>query len=126
MDRTGRNTNMLLWHKELWLIDHGASLYFHHSGQNWEEQALRPFTLIKDHVLLKQAAELEKVDEEFSKILTPDRIKDVVDLIPEEWLSGVFESSSEHRQAYARFLETRIANSEIFVNEAQNARKGLI
>ena len=59
MDRTVRNTNMLWWHKELWLIDHGACLYFHHNPQNWQEQALRPFTLIKDHVLLKQATELE-------------------------------------------------------------------
>src|ERR1700748_2570596 len=46
MDRTARNTNMLLWHKELWLIDHGASLYFHHSWQNWEEQAVKPFLLV--------------------------------------------------------------------------------
>ena len=43
VDRTARNTNMLMWHKELWLIDHGASLYFHHSWTNWEEQSIRPF-----------------------------------------------------------------------------------
>src|ERR1700744_5561220 len=43
VDRTARNTNMLTWHKELWLIDHGASLYFHHSWNNWHEQAKRPF-----------------------------------------------------------------------------------
>src|SRR5882762_1285093 len=62
VDRTPRNTNMLVWNKELWLIDHGASLYFHHSMENWEQQALRPFVQVKDHVLLPRAAELEEVD----------------------------------------------------------------
>lgn len=126
MDRTCRNTNMLIWHKDLWLIDHGASLYFHHSWQNWEEQATRPFTLIKDHVLLAQASELELVDSDFRSILTEDLIRSIIDLIPAEWLTGVFPTPEEHREAYTRFLNTRIANSEIFVNEAQNARKILI
>jgi hypothetical protein len=126
MDRTCRNTNMLLWHKELWLIDHGASLYFHHSWQNWEEQALRPFTLIKDHVLLQRATELAVVDQEFTSVLTPGHIASVVSLIPDEWLTGVFETSEEHRHAYFRFLNDRIANSTIFVTEAQNARERLI
>lgn len=126
MDRTCRNTNMLIWHKELWLIDHGASLYFHHSWQNWREKAIQPFTLIKDHVLLKQATELAQVDEEFQVLLSKEVIRSIVNLIPDEWLSGVFETIAEHRQAYAEFLELRIANSAIFVNEAQDARKGLI
>jgi hypothetical protein len=57
VDRTVRNTNMLTWHKELWLIDHGAALYFHHSWHNWEEQAKKPFIQVKDHVLLSQATQ---------------------------------------------------------------------
>ncbi|WP_111632648.1 HipA family kinase [Pedobacter cryoconitis] len=128
MDRTARNTNMLIWHKELWLIDHGASLYFHHSWQNWEEQAQRPFALIKDHVLLPWATELEAVDAEFSSLITKELIHAVVGLIPAEWLGEeqTFSSAEEHRNAYARFLELRIAKSEIFVKEAQNARQALI
>lgn len=128
MDRTARNTNMLIWHKELWLIDHGASLYFHHSWQNWEEQAQRPFALIKDHVLLPWATELEAVNAEFSSIITKELIHAVVGLIPAEWLceEQAFSSAEEHRNAYARFLELRIAKSEIFVKEAQNARQSLI
>lgn len=127
MDRTPRNTNMLIWHKELWLIDHGASLYFHHSWQNWEEQAKRPFVLIKDHVLLPWASELDHADTAFRAILTKDLIQAVVALIPDEWLTGEsFASPEEHRQAYAQFLNIRIANSEIFVKEAQNARTSLI
>src|SRR5688572_9855351 len=70
VDRTPRNTNMLTWNKELWLIDHGASLYFHHSWDNWEEQAKRPFVQVKDHVLLPLASELEKAGELFHEVLT--------------------------------------------------------
>ncbi|WP_423149341.1 HipA family kinase [Rubrolithibacter danxiaensis] len=126
VDRTARNTNMLTWHKELWLIDHGASLYFHHSMQNWKEHAVRPFLQVKDHVLLPSAAELDSVDEEYHSLLTPDRIRSIVALIPEEWLTGEFESSAEHREVYTQFLETRIASSEIFVKEAKYARESLI
>ena len=127
MDRTPRNTNMLIWHKELWLIDHGASLYFHHSWQNWEEQAKRPFVLIKDHVLLPWASELEEAEAEFKPMLTPEVISAIVDLIPDEWLTGeTFDSVELHRKAYVHFLTTRLAHSEIFVKEAQNARQALI
>lgn len=127
MDRTARNTNMLLWHKELWLIDHGASLYFHHSWQNWEEQAKRPFVLIRDHVLLSQAENLDEVDVKFKSILTPTVISDILNLIPDEWLNeDIFTSSKAQREAYALFLNTRIANSQVFVKEAQNAKEALI
>ncbi len=128
MDRTARNTNMLIWHKELWLIDHGAALYFHHAMENWEEQAVRPFTLIKDHVLLSQASELEEVDAMFKAILTPEKIRAIVSLIPDDWLirDNNFESIAAHREVYSNFLELRLANTGIFVKEAQNAREALI
>jgi len=128
VDRTYRNTNMLLWHKELWLIDHGASLYFHHAWQNWEAQALRPFTHVKDHVLLPRAAELTGVDSKFRSILTAERIRSIVALVPDEWLltDAPFTSAADHREAYIRFLTLRIANSAIFVKEAQHAREVLI
>lgn len=128
VDRTSRNTNMLLWHKELWLIDHGASLYFHHSWDKWETKAKEPFTHIKDHVLLPQAEKLEEVNNAFRLILTDDAIDSIVSLIPIEWLSSVspFGSAKEHSNAYADFLKTRIAHSEIFIKEAQNARATLI
>jgi hypothetical protein len=126
VDRTARNTNMLTWHKELWLIDHGAALYFHHSWYNWEEHAKRPFVQIKDHVLLHRALELNEVDTEYKAILTDSFINDIVNLIPDEWLTGEFETSAEHRAAYAHFLITRIANSAIFVNEAQHAQQNPI
>ncbi len=128
MDRTVRNTNMLYWHKELWLIDHGASLYFHHNWHNWEEQAMRPFVLVKDHVLLPLATELEKVDAIFHELLTKERISSIVNLVPDEWLllDSPFESATNHRAAYTHFLETRFAHSQIFLKEAQHAAKSLI
>jgi hypothetical protein len=128
MDRTVRNTNMLWWHKELWLIDHGASLYFHHNWQLLDQQAVRPFILVKDHVLLPQATELDAVDTEFKAILTNEKIRAIIDLIPDEWLAAdtSFTSVEEHRQVYIQFLETRLAHSIIFVKEAQHAAEALV
>lgn len=128
VDRTARNTNMLTWHKELWLIDHGASLYFHHSWHNWLEQAKRPFVQVKDHVLLPWATKLEEVDAEFQAILTDGCIQAIVALIPDEWLTkeGAFKSPVEYRAAYAQFLLIRVSNSEIFIKGAQNAAETLI
>ncbi|OIN57415.1 HipA family kinase [Arsenicibacter rosenii] len=128
VDRTARNTNMLIWHKELWLIDHGASLYFHHTGGDWKEHSLRPFGQIKDHVLLPKASELEAIDARFKAILTPDRIQAIVALLPDEWLLADpnVESAESQRQIYAQFLDSRIAHSDVFVNAAQYARKTLI
>jgi hypothetical protein len=124
VDRTPRNTNMLTWNKELWLIDHGASLYFHHSWDNWKGQAVRPFLQVKDHVLLSKASELEAVDEEFKSILNPQVIRTIVSLVPDEWIKGEWlEEPEEVRSVYAQFLETRIAASSIFVKEAQHARE---
>lgn len=128
VDRTARNTNMLMWHKELWLIDHGASLYVHHTGSNWPEQSKRPFAQIKDHVLLSKATELAAVDTEFHQILSPERIQAIVSLVPDIWLmnNGVVESASEQRDVYAQFLTDRLAASEIFVNAANDARNALV
>ncbi|WP_295129315.1 HipA family kinase [uncultured Chitinophaga sp.] len=128
VDRTARNTNMLSWNRELWLIDHGASLYFHHSWDNWEEQSRRPFVQVKDHVLLPWAAHIEEADKEFKAILNPELIRSIVALVPDEWLTGngIEAPPEERREVYANFLITRINSSEIFVKEAQNARKTLI
>lgn len=127
VDRTARNTNMLMWNKQLWLIDHGAALYFHHSWNNWQEQAKRPFSLIKDHVLLPWASELEQVDREMKEVLNAELIQQIVSLIPSDWLSEeLFNSAEEQRQAYAGFLLSRIQSSEIFIKEALHARQTLI
>lgn len=122
VDRTPRNANMLVWHMNLWLIDHGASLYFHHAWQNWEAHSRSPFAPIKDHILLPQATELERVDAEFRSILTAENLASIVSLIPDEWLTDESETAAGKREIYTQFLQTRLAASEIFVGEAHRAR----
>lgn len=128
VDRTVRNTNMLIWHKELWLIDHGASLYFHHSWTNWEEQAIRPFAQVKDHVLLPFASELTEVNEVYSSLITPERIKAIINLIPDDWLinNSSTETAEEKREVYFQFLTKRLSKFETIIKEAENARQALI
>jgi hypothetical protein len=116
---------MLMFHKDLWLIDHGAALYFHHSWDNWKEQAVRPFVQVKDHVLLPFASRLEEVDAEFRTRLTLEKITEIVGLIPDDWLDKWSLDISAHdiRQVYIQFLQTRLTHSHIFLKEAQHARK---
>jgi hypothetical protein len=115
-----------MWRRELWLIDHGASLYAHHSWQTFEEKAKQPFVQVKDHVLLPYATKLDEVDATFRNILTNERITSVVSLIPDEWLMDDSNEPENKRNVYKRFLETRLAASAIFVKEANNARQALI
>lgn len=124
VDRTFRNTNMLIWHKELWLIDHGAAFYFHHSFTNWEKSALTPFSFIKDHVLLPQAKQLDEVDAAFKQLLTEKDLKEITDTIPSDWLEweDVDLTPEEIREVYFLFLKTRLENSHLFVNEAKKFR----
>lgn len=128
VDRTIRNTNLLMWHNELWLIDHGASLYFHHSWDNWEAQSRRPFLQVKDHVLLPRANTLEAVDQQCRSLLTPELIENIVSVIPDDWLTADAPDlpAGEKRQVYQQFLNTRIADSAIFLKEALHARQALI
>lgn len=128
VDRTFRNTNMLLWNRELWLIDHGASFLFQHAWVNWKKNAEGPFPIIKNHVLLPVASELKEVNEEFKKILTPDKIKTIVNTIPEEWLlaGGDSADTDEIRKVYQDFLNLRLSYSDQFIKEAQDARTALI
>lgn len=128
IDRTFRNTNMLSWHKELWLIDHGASFYFHHSWGNWQKHAQSPFALIKDHVLLQQATKLPEVNAEYKAFITADNLKPIVDLLPDNWLQyeGTDLTAEEVRQVYFNFLMERLQHADVFTNEADNARRALI
>lgn len=127
VDRTFRNTNMLIWHRQLWLIDHGASLYFHHAFTDPEGHAKSPFAMIKDHVSLKNATELEIVDPEFKAILTDSALLDIVGLIPDDWLHWEeSEAGPEQiRNVYFDFLRMRRDHSSIFIKQANHARAAL-
>ena len=120
VDRTVRNTNMLMWHRRIWLIDHGATLYFHHSP-GWttdRDRAREPFLLIKDHVLLRVARLLSEIDDMMARSLTAEIIERIVDLIPEAWL----DEGASQRAAYRRYLVDRLASPRAFVEEAIRVR----
>jgi hypothetical protein len=127
VDRTVRNTNMLVWKNELWLIDHGAALYFHHTWENREEQAVKPFTQVKDHVLLRKATRLQQADEECRALLSEDALRKIISQVPDSWLAGDrFPSPEEYRNAYLQFLMRRLSHSTVFVNEALHAGQEVI
>lgn len=128
VDRTAKNPNLLTWRGETWLIDHGAAFYHHHSGpEGWEAKAVRPFPLIKDHVLLPQAAALEEADATLRPLLTQEVIDELVSLIPDVWLDGLaeFDSPEAHRAAYAGFLTARLTNFSSILKSALDAQAGL-
>ncbi len=128
IDRTVKNTNMLIWHKELWLIDHGATFYFHHSWGDWQKAAVTPFPYINDHVLLPQAALIEEINEEMIALLPDKKLREITDLIPADWLDweGFDLSSEEIREVYYQFLVTRRNNANNFVKQIQDARETLV
>lgn len=127
IDRTVRNTNMLVWNRELWLIDHGASLLFHHSWGDPAQAAMSPFPYIKDHALLSRATMMEQADKELRQKITPRTLCRIVDMLPDEWLTrdDCDMTPEQVRQVYKTFLTTRLANSSLFVNAAIEARKML-
>jgi len=127
VDRTPRNTNMLLWHRRLMLIDHGASLYFHHMPVEYRERSRTPFTTIKDHVLLPMASALAETDQLAKTKLNADVLRNIVQLIPVSWLGNTqfYEDVEVQRAAYLEYLQERLAYSTIFVEEAQRARNQL-
>ncbi|MGD1892132.1 MAG: HipA family kinase [Cyclobacteriaceae bacterium] len=128
VDRTYKNTNMLNWHRELWLIDHGASLYFHHSWDSWKEHAQRTFPLVKDHVLLNRATQLDSATQEIQTALTPETIQGIVATIPDDWLleEGEDVSPQEKREVYVSVITTRLSNIDLLAKEAADARKASV
>ena len=128
VDRTPRNANMLMWHRKLWLIDHGAALYFHHGWREGSDRSAEPFPAIKDHVLLRFASELRAADANLSMRLTPEVIADAVAAVPDAWLTAnsPFASAGQARAAYTQHLTRRLAAPRAFAEEAIRARDALI
>lgn len=128
VDRTVRNTNLLIWHHNLWLIDNGASLYFHHNWPGFMERARTPFAAVKDHVLLPYASRIPAMAELMSSRLSREAIAAVVDGIPDSWLveDSPFSTPAEHRNGYVDYLTARLDASPIFTEEAVRARAGIV
>lgn len=123
VDRTPRNPNLLIWQKEMWLIDHGACLYFHHDWKEYMARSATPFPFIRDHTLLNYATRLEEADARSRPKLDHDFLQGTVSLIPNAWLDNApFVTPELTRQAYLDYLESRLNSSAVFVQEAENAR----
>jgi len=128
VDRTSRNTNMLFWHRRLMLIDHGSALYFHHNTSDFLSRSRSPFPPIKDHVLLPVASALDEADALMTRALAPERLEQMVTLIPGSWLNSdpFFTDREAHREAYLAYLVDRLSASRNFVEEAKHARAQLL
>lgn len=131
VDRTAMNTNMLLWHgREVWMIDHGASLYFHHSWRDLDAAPLTSFAqIISRHSLLHKASHIEATDRLMHSILSENDFREIVDMIPSDWLGWCKEvdmTEDDVRNVYLNFLKERFNNSNVFVNAAINERRKLL
>ncbi|WP_343329804.1 HipA family kinase [Polaribacter staleyi] len=124
IDRTAKNTNLLNWNNELWIIDNGASFYFHHNWATWENHLTRTFPLIKDHVLLPKATHLQEASSAIKKVINATVIDEIIANIPEDWLvnEGEVLSPKEIRAAYTQFLNAKLLMIDELVKEAEDAR----
>lgn len=128
VDRTVRNTNMLIWHRQLYLIDHGAALYFHHDWGDYLASSRGRFPQIKGHVLLPFASRIMEADRALSAELHPEALRRIVDLIPDAWLrdEALFADPATHRAAYLDYLVSRLAQPRAFAQEAVDAHARLV
>jgi len=124
IDRTSKNTNLLNWKNELWLIDHGASLYFHHNWENWESHIDRTFPNIKSHVLLERANDLELAAGQIKSMILAGDIEEIISNLPNDWLEEETNPlrPDEIRNAYIKFLISKMDKIDLLAKEAADAR----
>ena len=133
VDRTPRNTNLLVWHGRLWLIDHGASLYFHHNwpgrdGPALEVVARRPYAAARDHVLLPFADGIPEADADLASRLTAEVLGEIVAGIPDEWLAAEpgFDDPEQVRSAYACYLTSRLREPRVWAYALEEVRREVL
>jgi hypothetical protein len=124
VDRTPRNVNLLMWHRQLWLIDHGAALIFHHQWDGFLARSTSAFPMIKDHVLLDAASRIDEADARMAQRLSADVIERIVEQVPDDWLEPTphFSGPREQRAAYLRYFTMRLQAPRAFAEEAVRAR----
>jgi hypothetical protein len=126
-DRSPKNPNMLVWHGRTWLIDHGASLFIHHTWRDPDAHARRSFAQrIGDHVLLPFASSIAAADDRLAPLVTPDLLNALVAALPADWLAldPVVGDADAQRAAYVRYLSRRLEAPRPFVEAADLARDG--
>jgi hypothetical protein len=128
VDRTPRNANLLMWHRKLYLIDHGAALYFHHNWETMPQKAESPFAEIGQHVLLPWASRIEAVRADAHRKLTRDVLEEILKQVPDAWLEvgSVGVTAVEKRAGYLDFFVKRLGAAQIFEQEAIKAHARLV
>lgn len=128
VDRTPRNANLLVWHRKLYLIDHGAALFFHHNWATMPQRIESPFAEIQQHILLPWATGIEQAADLAHERLTAAVLGEIVGQVPDGWLGSVpgGESAGEKRAAYLDFFVRRLKAAAIFEQEATRAHTRLV
>ena len=128
VDRTPRNANLLVWHKKLYPIDHGAALFFHHDWATMETKIGSPFKQIEQHVLLPWAAEIEQAGAAAREKLSDGVFERIVGAVPDAWLEAIPGdlSAAERRAGYVSFFKRRLEAAQVFEKEATDARARLV
>lgn len=128
MDRTPKNANLLLWHRKLYLIDHGAALFFHHDWPSLQKKIESPFSEIGQHILLPWATEIEEAAAIAHEQLPREVLTGIVNMVPDEWLESIpgVLSVGQRRTGYLDFFIRRLAASDIFEQEAIRAHSRLV
>jgi hypothetical protein len=124
VDRDARNPNLLVWHRRLWLIDHGSALYIHHRWRDAAAHAVKPLAAVKKHVLLPMASSLVEADERLASKLTPELFRSIVELVPDEWLAPEdgLPDPAAHRAVYVDYLNRRLKVHRRLAEEIERAR----
>jgi hypothetical protein len=123
IDRTAKNTNLLIWNKELWLIDHGAALYFHHNPESWKEQSTKPFFQIKDHVLLGMANDIKIISDQLAEKIDKQFLISLINKIPDDWFAT---DKDINKELYFNFISQRLENRHLFENQAEHERLSIV
>jgi hypothetical protein len=124
VDRTPRNANLLVWHRQIYPIDHGAALFFHHDWATMDQKIESPFAGSANHILLPWASEIEQAGRTARTQLTQEALTKILAEVPEEWLEAIPGelSAAERRAGYFDFFTRRLAAAHIFEEEAIRAR----
>lgn len=124
-DRSPRNPNILAWHRRLFLIDHGAALYVHHTWVDPDGHARRPLATIADHVLLPFASALDGAHDRLAPLVTEELVRAIAALVPDAWLlpHPAVGDARAQREAYVRYLRARVAAREVVVDAVEELRR---
>ena len=128
IDRTPRNANLLVWHRKLHPIDHGASLFFHHDWPTREKKIAAPFAEIKDHILMPWAKQIADAATIAHQRLNQPVLQNIVNLVPDAWFDAIPGgiSARERRAGYMQFFTRRLESSAAFEEEAIGAHNRLV